>query len=107
MSKALLKSKAFFLLLIDCSAEQGKALLRSVDTHQTLAIGEIVHNLLIGNIKISTRLKKKLSKSKSLLRKVGKKDISIADRRKLIVKNYNFFWKLIKVLKSCIQKKIK
>lgn len=70
------QAKQFLLALLSLSKVQQKALLKTADKKQRLALRELVANLLAGNIPIGTKRVSILNKHKHVLRKLAKKNLS-------------------------------
>lgn len=66
------------------SPKQRAVLLRNISLSQTLAISEIVTNILQGIVQVESVLKSKLSKKKALLRAVAENTKSVKKRAKII-----------------------
>lgn len=98
MASQLEKSRHFILLMIEGSEVQAKALLQSINKQQVAAISEIIHNLLQGNLSLSSSLKAYLQKRKTLLRTVGSKKCSVEERLAVIIRNKLLFIKIVRSL---------
>lgn len=93
MLYALLKSK--------CKAR--KAILKSCDNNLIQVIGEIVQNILNGNIRLNEKQKKFLEKYKRELRLINRhntKTKSIVNKRKILVQRGGFIQAIIGALLS-------
>ena len=78
-----------------CPPNLRKDLLSKIPVCGIHAICETVYNCLKGNIKLSLPQKSKLSRHKRTLRKLVRKDLSAAKKRKLIVQHGGFLNVLI------------
>ena len=86
----------FLLLLVSTTARQRKALLKSSNFSQRLAIIELVHNFLKGSILIEPELKQIFFKDKEILRKLSKK--SVKNNLKLFLKNIVLIRKFLDII---------
>ena len=86
----------FLLLLVSTTARQRKALLKSSNFSQRLAIIELVHNFLKGSILIEPELKQLFFKDKEILRKLSKK--SVKNNLKLFLKNIVLIRKFLDII---------
>jgi hypothetical protein len=88
MSIRLQKNKNFLCLLLDPNTgeNQIKALFKSVNDNQILALVEIGHNLLNGSLSISPQGKKKIEENRKLFDKLCSKSNSLDSKARLLSK---------------------
>lgn len=102
----LKKTKYYFLFLLDSnsSKEQIHFILSNPSKIHLKAIIEVSHNLLENpHLKLTTSLKKDLSKNKRILLKLTSsrnKDLSL--KRKIIRKNWQIIYQILNKAKSII-----
>lgn len=77
-------------LIKTCPKALRKQLLKKLPPRSVKAICECSLNLLKGNIPISSKQKKSLSKYKTTLRKIGTKKGSLFQKKKLIIQHGGF-----------------
>lgn len=82
-------------IIFNAKPELRNALLKYADKNLVCALCECVLNIISGNIAIDDKQKKKLSKHKSLLRKIVKKTKSWKTKRTIIQKGGNFLIPLL------------
>lgn len=105
MSKLINNHTAFLTLTAETpSRGQRKALLNSATKEQVLALSEIAHNLLQGNIQLGVESKSRLRKFKSLYRRLGQIKSSISARKRIICHNYLGIAKLLKIALPYLRK---
>jgi hypothetical protein len=83
-----------------------KELLQHADKTLVCTICECVLNILLGNVQLTEKDKKKLVKNKSLLKKVVKKSENWKKKRKIIQKGGNILITLLTPLLSSILSKV-
>lgn len=99
MSRTVRKAKHFFLALEKLDKVQQKLLLKNATKQQTLALRELITNLLAGNIPIVSTSFKLLSKHKQLFRKFVKKNLT----KSLLQKYSNVIVQFIKLIRSFLE----
>lgn len=77
-------------LIKTCPSALRKQLLKKLPPRSVKAICECSLNLLKGNIPVSSKQKKSLSKYKTTLRKIGTKMGSLFHKKKLIIQRGGF-----------------
>jgi mannitol/fructose-specific phosphotransferase system IIA component (Ntr-type) len=110
MSRAVKHSKAVkhkdFLSLLSKSKNNKKRrnqLLSIASPSELLAIAEICHNLLRGNLALKKPQQKKLEKYKKVLRKLSQKSIGKDNRKRLLQRQQGgFFGALLPVAISAL-----
>ncbi len=109
MSSTINKTKYFLLLLLDSktSKEQAKALLETVTPDQVNAITEIIHNLLLGQLPLSSKVKEILKKRRTILTKLSDKTRSVRTRGCLIINHNRLILDTLIITKSILLKVIK
>ena len=90
-------------ILRTADQKQRQDLLQHANADQINAISELVLNLLKNNIPISSRMVSTLSQAKESLRGIGKRRLSVKQRRQLLQKvSSPLVWKaLYKVFTIC------
>ena len=71
-----------------------KVILNKADRKLILAVCEVIHNTLEGNVPINSELKELLSKKRNLLRKLVQKN-NIAFKKKLLIQQGGFILPLL------------
>ena len=89
MSQLLTSQRSFLELFVQAGLGQRKALLQSVSETQLKAISEIVHNVLKGNVPVTSEQQKTLKKYRTLLYTVGDKKITLSQKRRVIITGAN------------------
>lgn len=79
------KDRALLEALIHATPKERKALLKACDASRIHSICECAYNLLRGNIPLSEKERKQLSKHKSILRRIVKRGECWAKKRKYLV----------------------
>jgi hypothetical protein len=89
--KRIEKNKFYLLLLADCKSKKFKrTLLENCGTDALKAILEIVLNVMKGNVKVSEKVRRKLKKYKSSLRKLICPQLSLKSKRKVLIQSGGF-----------------
>ena len=86
----------FLNLLITASPRQRRALIKSSNFSQRLAISELIYNFLKGSILVEPESKQLFFKDKEILRKLSKK--SAKSNSKLFLKNTVLIHKFLEVV---------
>ena len=89
MSRLLTSQRPFLELFLQARLSQRKVLLQTVSDVQTKAISEIVHNVLKGNVPVTTEQQRVLRKYRTLLYTVGDKKIALSQKRRVIISGAN------------------
>jgi hypothetical protein len=95
MSARLKRNINFLKILQKASPKQRKAIIATGSQDLILCISEIVDNVLKGNVKLSPKQKKQLSRYKAILRQLGNKKLKATIRRKLLVQKGGFLSALL------------
>lgn len=96
---------AFFNHLFSIkSLKTRKYLFETLDKKQLQVLGEILTNLLIGNLNIGDREKEQLKKHRKVIRPLSNKKIGYKIRRKLILKFPTIVTKIFKLLIPLVNK---
>lgn len=77
-------------LIKTCPKALRKQLLKKLPTRSVKAVCECSLNVLKGNIPLTCKQKKSLSKYKTTIRKIGSKKGSLFQKKKLIIQNGGF-----------------
>lgn len=94
MSRCLNTHKDLLSALHKLKPKYRTALLKSCDTEEINLICECIHNVLQGKIPIEDKLKKKLKKHKSILRKLARKGTNKL-RKNIIIQKGGAFLPII------------
>lgn len=86
----LKKNRHFLHALLGAKSSMRKAILQNAEPDLIKTVAEIVLNLLHGNIKLSKNHRSGLIKYKSCLRKIGRSDGNLAQKRKVLVQSGGF-----------------
>ena len=84
MSPCLQKHKDLLKVLLKSNSRLAKSLLKEVDNGFIICLCEIVKNVLHGNLKVSSSLRRKLSKHKLALRKLADRSVGVKQKRTLL-----------------------
>lgn len=100
MSTTLQKARAYLQFILDkrSSITQIRWLLRNPTDHQLLALSEIAYNLTFNNSVLSPKARQELKYASRLLGELGKKERSLAAKRRLIRKHTGTVVKVIQYL---------
>lgn len=90
--KRLKQNYSFLRVLSHSSPTQKRALLRTANKGQILALCEVCLNVLSGNVPCQV---KKLHKYRNILRKVAKKSTKLAQKKKIFINQSGGFLPLI------------
>lgn len=85
MSQTVKKNVNLLRALSLMTPKQRKSVLKSADKELIQSVCECAYNLLLGNVNIKPQLKRKLSKYKTILRKLVKKGESFKNKKRFIV----------------------
>lgn len=104
-SKRLNCVKNFIQFLLDecITDKQIQLLLSNLSGAQIKAITEIVHNLIRGELKLNTELRKDIKSHIRVLKKISKDKQSLKTRQKLIKRHWILIWQLMMQLKSVLK----
>ena len=102
MSQNLRNHAGHMMVLANKDKKLRNAVLKFSNKKFIFAICELVDNLLAGNIPISQKQKKNLSKYKCLCRKIANKSIDVNKKRRLLVQNGGFLGELIPLAISVV-----
>ena len=103
-SPTIIKNIAYLILLTETSSSaQKKKLIITATSSQLLAICEIVKNVLYGVLKLKPTYKRELATYETIFQKIINKKFTPNYKRKLILKHFTPFMKLISpiVLLKC------
>lgn len=81
----LKKDRALLEALIHATPKERKALLKVCDTSRIRSVCECAYNVLRGNVPLSDKRKRQLSKHKTTLRKIVKRGEGWSVKRKYLV----------------------
>lgn len=95
MSRRIKTHAVLLKTLAHCTAKQRRALLKTADKGLIDAICECIVNVVNGNIKISPKHKRTLSKHKLKLRKLSDRRTSLRERRRLLNQRGGFLLPLL------------
>ena len=98
MSKLLTKYKNFILFILDKNSSNAALLLRSITKDQSLALSEIIHNLIAGTIPLSREKLLKLRRNKTILRRLAKKEVSLSSKKTIITKHPAVILSVLKLI---------
>ncbi len=90
MSKRLHKHVELLKILKNSNPKQRKALLEAANNSLILCICECIHNLLRGNLRISSAKKQQLKKHTNILREIADRKTKVDKKRALLVQNGGF-----------------
>lgn len=76
-------------LLAKAKGKQRQAIINASDSSLVKAVCECAYNLLKGNIKVSTEVKRKLNSKKKHLRDLAAKNVSLKRKREIIQRGGN------------------
>lgn len=98
--KKLRKCKHLLYVLKSANPNLRKAILKNAPKHVIDALSEICLNTVVGNVKISPKIKAKLSKYRKVLRDLSDKRTTLAKKRKLLVQKGGFLGIILSTLLS-------
>ncbi len=90
MSKRLQNHIEILKVLKNSNPKQRKALLEAANNSLILCICECIHNLLRGNLKLSSAKKQELKKHARILRQIADRKTKVDKKRALLVQNGGF-----------------
>lgn len=103
-----LKGQICFLAAFKCLSDKQRVLLLNNATQaQSLVLGDIAANVLVGELKLNPQAKKSLLKYKTFLRCIGAKGTSHVERRRCIQKHPRAALVLIELTRDKIQRLVK
>ena len=103
MSRLLTNERPFLELFVKAGLKQRKALLQTLTNQQLKAVSEIVHNVLIGNVPLTSDQQKALKKYRSLLYIIGDKRINRSEKKRVLGKGANPLLYALKIALDHIQ----
>lgn len=86
MSKRIKKYADTLKYLSKCDKHTGKSIIKSANPELINCISDICHNILRGNLKLTTSQKQKLMKYKNNIRKIANKKSTQKSKKELIQK---------------------
>ena len=97
MSKKLAKAKWYLCLLLHPHTPEAqiKSLLKTASDFQIIALSEIAHNLLYGNLPISSRAKNLIHSHRNILGKLADKKQNLDAKAKFIKHNLRIIFNCI------------
>ena len=102
--KRLRQQGHFLSFLVKLPTGQVKTVLKTATRDQVLALGEIFHNILNGNIKLTRHQIRDLSRYKNAVRNIGDSGrISWKRRRTYLQNNPSAVVRAIKIIKQTIE----
>ena len=84
MTRRVLKNLELLKALNECSSIKKREVLTKVRPEVVNAVCDCIHNVLQGNIPISSKSKQKLQKKKAVLRKLTKRGTTAKERRMIL-----------------------
>lgn len=100
MNKLIQRESDFLRLDLNTSDKQRLALLKTIQESQLNAIVQIVYNVLMGSRPLSSRDRKEIANHKLVIRRFVSRKLSLEQRKRLLIKYYDHFHKLIKSIRS-------
>lgn len=99
---------AFFTHLFSIkSLKTRKYLFQTLNKEQLTVLGEILTNLLVGNIEVNDKDKDKLKRHKTVIRALSNKKVGYKVRRKLILKFPTIITKIFRLIIPLVYKFVK
>ena len=89
MSTLLTNQRSFLEHFLKAGLKQRKVLLQTITDVQLRALGEVIHNVLKGNVPLTTEQKRKLKRYRRILYVLADKTLKPSQKRKLIVGGAN------------------
>ena len=89
MSQLLSSQRTFLEHYVQAGYKQRKALLQTVSEVQLKAIGEIVHNVLKGNVPLSSEQQNILRKHRSILYVLADRKLKTREKRQVLERAAN------------------
>lgn len=90
MSSRLKRNYDFVKVLAKAKKRQRDAILINSDSDLVLCLCECIENILNGNIKLSSKQKKKLQRHKKALRNICDCKTKVSDKKKILVQKGGF-----------------
>ena len=87
MAHRVEKHLALFRLLVDTTAAQRLAIVKTFNVGQIRAVLEAIHNVLRGTCPISDKVKKTLYQRRKLIRRLVSKELRRQQQQRLLVKH--------------------
>ena len=91
MSFRMRKNAQLLRLLTKAKPEQKKAILKTLSNDQVKAVCQCVLNILHGTIGVTKKVRNRLEKHKTCLRKLGDKKVSVNHKRKILIQKGSGF----------------
>lgn len=98
MSSVVKAQSAFLELLATSSKQQATALIKSMNKDQIKTICELLINVRYGNIPLTNKDKKKLSRKRNIIRELTSKTTTQKVRKQVIEREANLVIVIIKVI---------
>lgn len=102
MSKLIQRNYPFLRELLESSQEKRKAIIETSTEDNINALTELSINLLEGHLTLTNDEKLELSKHKTFIRSLSRKDIPITQKKKKLLSNCNILPMLISPLLSVV-----
>ena len=90
MSKRIHRNFGLFRVLHKAHAKQRNQVLKSATSDLTLAVCEVIDNVLSGNVHLKPKQRHRLQKYKSVLRKMVDRKISLKKKKSLLIQQGGF-----------------
>ena len=90
-------------MITEVSFSQVKAIFETLSTKQIIILAEITLNFLKGNLYVNSGILKILKRRKDFLRNLASKNISLTQKKKLIVSQYKFMVYFLKSVKPLLE----
>lgn len=108
MTKRIIKNLELIKALSRCSSVEKKQLLRTARPELVNAICDCVHNVLQGNVPISSRQKQKLKVKRNILRQLTNRKNKTPKRKRLLIQHgsgilSSILGPVIKIIAEAIQ----
>lgn len=106
MTATLVQAKSFLWLLLDkkTSSVQKKALLLSANDNQCKAIDIVIQNSLKTDLPVKGSDKRKISKSRKILKKISNKALSKKKKKNLIKKYYKLILVVLLIMRELLER---
>ena len=89
MSQLLSGQRSFLEHFMKAGLKQRKVLLQTITDVQLKALGEVTHNVLKGNVPLTTEQRAKLRRHRRILYVLADKTLKSSRKRKIVVRGAN------------------